>query len=173
MNRTKRIHVRGYSATDRRFLEQGLDHILTEKASSAPAHEIRPDKTWGRAYATSLLSFVRRSKGVGLIVEVDQVRAGFAFGAPDIGIPSWMLRSGRFSRRGSLLEVHVLPQFRRLGLASLLVTGIERHLRRSGCDLVIASYHQGHRFEANLYRSCGYSVNSVSMAKWLAKPPRE
>ena len=161
--------IRNYRQEDRGFLEGGLDEILAEKASSASSKEIRPARGWGRSYARSLLSYVRRTKGIALVAEVGAIRAGFAVGVLDRGIPTWMLRSGAFSRRGSVLEIHVDPRFRSSGLGGRLMSELERRLARRGCDWITAAYHEGHEFEARLYRSCGYAVNSVGVAKWLPK----
>jgi ribosomal protein S18 acetylase RimI-like enzyme len=169
---SSRVRFRKYGPTDRKFVEQGLGYILAEKASAAPDHEITPAPDWGRFYAPSLVNLVRESKGVALVVEVDGDRAGFAFGSPDRGIPRWMQQSGAFSRRCTILEVHVDPRFRRLGLGPRLVAEVERRFAQRGYDWITASYHQGHRFEAGLYRKCGYGVNSVSVARWLTRPVR-
>ncbi|MGP8078048.1 MAG: GNAT family N-acetyltransferase [Thermoplasmata archaeon] len=129
-----------------------------------------PSQQWGRPYAASLLTLVRKSRGLALVAEVDGIRAGFIFGAPHRGVPKWQLRTLAFSRPCSIVEMYVVPRFRRAGIGPRLMSEVERRFTRRGYDWVVTFYHQGHRFEADLYRKCGYAVNVVGVGKWLTKP---
>ena len=166
------IRIRPYSSIDRPFLEQGLNLILAEKAASSRDREIRPSPSWGRSYATFLFAGGRRKTLVARVAEIDRLRAGFAVASVDSGAPDWMLRSGAFSRRGTFLEVHVEPKFRGTAVGRRLVRDVESELGRRGCDWITASYHQGHRFESELYRGCGYKLNSVGVGRWLSPKRR-
>ena len=168
-----RVRIRRYRPTDLAFVVEGLDRILAEKAAAASSHEITPAPRWGRSYASSLLKFVRDAKGVSMVAEVRQDRAGFAFGAPDRGVPRWMMQSSAFTHRCSVLEIHVAPRFRNLEVGPKLVAEIERRFARRGYDWITASYHEGHRFEADLYQRSGFEPNSVGVARWIDRPTRK
>jgi GNAT superfamily N-acetyltransferase len=165
------LRIRDYAPTDRTFLADGLEEILKEKAKTAAEQEIDPAPGWGNSYASFLLKSARKSGGIGLVATVEGTRAGFAFGAPDIGVPTWMRKSARFSRRCQILEVHVATDFRKMPIGRLLIRELERRFTLRGYDWMVASYHRGHRFEEGLYCRCGFTVNSVGVAKWLTKAP--
>ena len=167
-----RVRIRSYSPADRGFLERGLNALLAEKAPLAPTRDLVPNKESGRPYAASLLAEVKKSKGLALVAEVDGLRAGFIFGAPHRGVPRWQLRSLAFSHPCSILDLYVVPRFRKLGLGPRLMSEVEDRFARRGYDWIVTFYHEGHQFEADLYRTCGYAVNVVGVGKWLTKPAR-
>jgi GNAT superfamily N-acetyltransferase len=161
------LRIREYGPADRSFLERGLNAHLNEKARLAPARDLVPSKCWGRAYAASLLIQVRRSRGMALVAELNGVRAGFIFGVPYRGVPKWQLRTLAFARPCSVADLYVVPRFRKLGVASQMMSEVESRFARRGYDWIVTFFHQGHRTEADLYRRRGYAVNVVGVGKWL------
>jgi GNAT superfamily N-acetyltransferase len=162
------VRIRKYCPADRGFLERGLNALLAEKARLAPTRDLVPSKRWGRPYAASLLLTAKKSRGVALLAEVNGVRAGFIFGAPYRVVPKWIFRSLAFSRPCSIVDLYVVPRFRKLGVAAHLMSEVENRFARRGYDWIVTAFHQGHQFEADLYERSGYAVNVVSVGKWLS-----
>ena len=141
---------------------------MAEKALIAPHQDLKPSDRWGRPYAAALIRWAEAPGGVALVAEVDGTFAGFIFAAPD-RLSTWELRSVTFSRSCAILDLYVLPRFRRIGLAGRLMAGVERRFALRGYHWMRTFYYEGHQLEARLYRGRGFAVNVVGVAKRLRK----
>jgi len=62
---------------------------------------------------------------------------------------------------GHIISIDVLPQSRRTGLGSQLITAAETRLRRSGCHTVVLETAVDNSAALAFYKRFGYSVASI------------
>jgi ribosomal protein S18 acetylase RimI-like enzyme len=78
--------------------------------------------------------------------------------------------AGYDGHRGWLNYVAVLPSYRRLGYARLIVAEVERLLRAEGCAKINLQVFPANLGAIEFYRSIGFAVDDVlSMGKRLEK----
>lgn len=157
-----------YLASDRRLIEHAVDAEIKEKASQAALLDIVHHERWKSEYPRWLLAWTRRSKGIMLIGTVDGEPAGFV-----VCVPEFMNKTSKlvmsFARPFYMLEIYVLPRFRRSGIAALLLRRAEEWARSKGCDWLRTAYHTGYRWGTRLVLSAGFRPSVVIVAKPIVR----
>jgi len=159
------IVVRPYRPSDRADLERALDCELREKVREATLRDLVHTPGIGAIFASHLLRDLRKAHGLVVVGEVGGKCGGFAYCHPE-NPSKWELRSLNFSRP-FFLSAYVFPKFRRLNLDARLMAELESWAGSEGCDWIRVVYHEGYRWEPELYSRFGYRRSVVLMAKRL------
>lgn len=104
----------------------------------------------GMAYSRAELVLYMRSRGAfTLLAEQQAEAAGFLVA----GMPA--------RRRGHIITLDVLPQFRRGGIGSMLLLAAESRLRCLGCPVITLETAADNHSAQTFYRHHGYAFVSV------------
>ena len=102
-----------------------------------------------------------------LVAELNRRIVGFIYGRESKNVPDEVLRRWRATKVGSV-EVLVVPEeYRRRGIATLLLSRLFMGFRKKGFDTVTLSVPAGERGAKELYDKLGFETRGYFMKKTL------
>jgi ribosomal-protein-alanine N-acetyltransferase len=114
----------------------------------------------GIAYTQMELSgFLARRNAITLVGE-SQLPAGDTTSKPDDApsIVGYVIAHSIRRKYGRILTLDILPQVRRVGLATKLMTAAEERLRARGCEEIYLETAVDNQPALRLYRKLGYEI---------------
>lgn len=143
---------------------------LKDEAPFDPLKIVVPPSEWGRTHSRWLLKQVRTRNGYLLMATIGRKRVGFVVGA--IARASSTRRSFEPARPSSILNLYVVPGFRRRGIGNRLMDELEGKFRAKRRDFVHLIALSGNARALALYRARGYAQRVLFLGKWLGSRSR-
>jgi ribosomal protein S18 acetylase RimI-like enzyme len=102
-----------------------------------------------------------------LVAELNRRIVGFVYGRESKNVPGEVLRRWRATKVGSVEVLGIEEQYRRRGIATLLLNRLFEAFRKRGIDTVTLSVPADERGAKELYDKFGFETRGYFMKKTL------